>query len=93
MASSILKARLPITKTVQATATVGANTNARLTATAPTVGGYTPVGIIGILSSAGAAGTITEFRLTDGNPTSVVRNAGSTQISVTYTYTILYLPN
>lgn len=94
MASSKIKSLTPIVKKVTASATIAAGTNGRLTGTSPNVDGYTPVGIISITSSAGAAGTITEFRL-DGNlnPTSVVRNVGTSQISISHTYTILYLPS
>lgn len=94
MASSKIKSLIPIVKEVTASATVAAGTNGRLTGTSPTVDGYTPVGIISIISSAGAAGTITEFGLNGAlNPTSVVRNVGNSQISVSHTYTILYLPS
>lgn len=90
----IPKVVIPIVKETTASTTINANTNGRLTGTAPTVEGYTLVGIIGITSSAGAAGTITEFRLNDnGQPTSVVRNVSNAQISVSHTYTLLYLPS
>lgn len=94
MASSKIKSLIPIVKETTASATINANTNGRLTGTAPTVEGYTLVGIIGITSTAGAAGTITEFRLSaNGQPTSVVRNVSNAQISVSHTYTLLYLPS
>lgn len=82
-----------ITRTATASGTVNANTNARITGNITSVSGYTPIAIQYVQSNAGANATITEFGLYNSNTqvSSVVRNVGSSQISVTHTYGILYV--
>ena len=81
-----------ITRTTQATVTIGANTNARVSATIPTVNGYKPIAIKGLQNSNGTDGVVTEFNIySDTLVTSVIRNVSSTQLSFTITYTILYV--
>lgn len=81
-----------ITRTTQGTATIGANTNARVNATIPTVNGYKPIAIKGLQNSNGTDGAITEFNVySDTIVTSVIRNVSSSQKPFTITYTVLYV--
>ena len=78
-----------ITRDVSASATVGANTNAAVTFTVPSISGYTYVGIVGITNSHGA-----NFALTDFNANAhraVIRNLTSTSTTVTLTGRLLFV--
>lgn len=83
-----------IIRTTQGSATIGANTNARINATIPTVSGYKPIAIKGLQNSNGTDGVVTEFNVySDTLVTSVIRNVSSTQKSFTITFTVLYIKN
>lgn len=78
-----------ITRDVQSSATVGANTNAAVTFTVPSISGYTYIGFVGITNSHGA-----NFPLTDFNAKShraVIRNLTSTSTTVTLTGRLLFV--
>ena len=79
-------------ETVAATGTVNANTNAVISASYPTVSGYTPIGIIDVRNSAGASIAITEFAILGAVARVVARNLSASSVSVTITMTVLYIP-
>lgn len=79
------------TASVTASGTVNAGTNARIVAPVPVIDGFTAIAIKGVQSSAGVNAAITEFGIRGGNVESVVRNVGTSQLSVSHTYILTYV--
>ena len=70
---------------------IGGNANAAIGLAVPAKSGYEPIGIINVSNSHGANLVITDFSLTSNTAGRVVlRNIGSSGVTVTVTATILY---
>lgn len=78
-----------LTRDVSSSVTVGANTNAPITFTVPSIAGYTYIGIIGITNSHGVNFPITDFNAASHR--AVVRNLTSTSTTVTLTGRLLFV--
>lgn len=76
----------------QGSGTVGVNTNAAIVGDVPQHSGYTFAGIIGIISTVGANGCITDFSVIDATKVRcVLRNVSSNSLSATIKFTLLYV--